>query len=113
MSRPDFESLYEKLLRGGVAPRHARRYVKELGDHYDDLIAAAVKTGATRAEAEAQAHARLGSEEALVETALARPELKSWSARWPWAVYGPGAVAAAFVIFFGYVMALVAVFGTL
>ena len=34
-----FEPLMEALLRGGVARRPARRYLAELQDHLDDLIA--------------------------------------------------------------------------
>ena len=34
-----FEALREVLLKGGVAPRHVRRYVRELDEHLDDLTA--------------------------------------------------------------------------
>jgi len=36
MAKP-FDELRERLLRGGVAPRHVRRYLRELGDHLSDL----------------------------------------------------------------------------
>ena len=32
-----FETVAETLLRGGIAPRHVRRYVDELSDHLEDL----------------------------------------------------------------------------
>jgi hypothetical protein len=32
-----FESVRELLLRAGIAPRHARRYVTELREHLADL----------------------------------------------------------------------------
>jgi hypothetical protein len=34
-----FESLRDRLLRGGVAPRHVTRYLRELTEHLEDLIA--------------------------------------------------------------------------
>ena len=34
-----FPELRERLLRAGVAPRHVRRYLNELGDHFTDLRA--------------------------------------------------------------------------
>ena len=33
-----FDAVTEALLKGGIAPRHVRRYVRELDDHLDDLI---------------------------------------------------------------------------
>ena len=32
-----FEALSETLLRAGIAPRHVRRCLRELGDHLADL----------------------------------------------------------------------------
>ena len=32
------ERLPERLLRAGIAPRHVRRYMGELRDHYDDAL---------------------------------------------------------------------------
>jgi hypothetical protein len=39
VSRP-FENLRERLLRAGVAPRHVQRYLRELSDHYEDVVVA-------------------------------------------------------------------------
>jgi hypothetical protein len=87
MQHQQFELLCERLLRAGISPRHVRRYVRELRDHYDDAIQEELGKGAGRAAAEESAAKRLGEADHLVESALARPELLSWSRRWPWAVY--------------------------
>ena len=87
MQPQQFESLGERLLRSGIAPRHVRRYLRELRDHYDDAVQGELRKGADRAAAEESASKRLGETDHLVESALARPELLSWSRRWPWAVY--------------------------
>ena len=34
-----FETVAETLLKGGIAPRHVRRYIGELCDHLEDGIA--------------------------------------------------------------------------
>lgn len=87
MQPRQFEQLRERLLRAGVAPRHVRRYLRELRDHYDDAIQGELGKGADRAAAEGSAASRLGNLDHLVESALALPELQSWSRRWPWAIY--------------------------
>lgn len=87
MQPRQLELLGERLLRAGIAPRHVRRYLRELRDHYDDAIQEELRQGAGRAAAEESAAKRLGDLDHLVESALARPELLSWSRRWPWAVY--------------------------
>ena len=38
MPQPRFDRLTERLLTAGIAPRHVRRYARELSDHYDDLV---------------------------------------------------------------------------
>jgi hypothetical protein len=89
---PRFEQLRERLLRAGIAPRHVRRYVGELRDHFDDLVAEDLKRGVPRHAAEAEAHTRLGTDEALAAAMLQRPELRSLTARFPWLVFGAGPV---------------------
>jgi len=95
MSKPDLGALSFQLLDGGVAPRHVRRLVREVSEHFDDL---------QDAHGEGEASRRIGTAEEIVRDALARPALKSWGARWPWAVYGVGPtalmVAIPFVFFF-------------
>ncbi len=90
MHPQQLESLGERLLRSGIAPRHVRRYLRELKDHYNDAMQEELGKGADRATAEESAAKRLGEADHLVASALARPELLSWSRRWPWAVYGFG-----------------------
>jgi len=89
-----FESLRERLLRAGVAPRHVRRYLSELRDHYDDALQAELAKSVDPDAAEEAAWARLGTEESLAESVLARPELRSAAARFPALVFGVGPVLA-------------------
>lgn len=84
--------LRERLLRAGVAPRHVRRYLTELREHWADLAAEEERAGRNRAEAEALALARLGRVDDLARTMIERPELLSWTARAPWAVLGTSPV---------------------
>jgi hypothetical protein len=87
-----FRELRERLLRVGVAPRHVRRYLTELREHWADLTAEEVRAGRSCTEAEALALARLGRADDLVRSMIERPELRSWTARVPWAVLGAGPV---------------------
>lgn len=81
-------NLRERLLRGGVAPRHVRRYLRELRDHYDDALRAELATHADVARARQAAWARLGTEDTLAQSMLDRPELRSTAARFPRLVFG-------------------------
>ena len=92
MSQPRFDRLFERLLHAGIAPRHVRRYVRELGDHFDDLVREEKAGGATRELAETRALSRLGNDDALADAMLSRPELRSLTARYPWAVFGVGPI---------------------
>jgi len=87
MSPKRFASLTERLLRAGVSPRRIGRLLGEIETHFDDLVSEFQASGLTRAESEARAEARLGSEDAFVEGVMARPELRSWARRWPWAAF--------------------------
>jgi hypothetical protein len=89
---PRFDRLSERLLTAGIAPRHVRRYARELSDHYDDLVREEIANGAGRELAQTKALARLGTDEDLAEAMLARPGLRSLTARFPWAVFGLGPV---------------------
>lgn len=90
---PRFDRLSERLLRAGIAPRHVRRYTRELSDHFDDLVREETGGGAGRALAETTALSRLGSEDTLAAAMLEKPELRSFMARFPWAAFGVGPVA--------------------
>ncbi len=87
-----FESLRERLLRAGVAPRHVRRYLRELRDHHDDLVHTELTKNAELVAAREAAWARLGTEESLAQGMLERPELRSMAARFPALVFGAGPV---------------------
>jgi hypothetical protein len=88
---PDrFDRLGERLLRAGIAPRHVRRYVTELRDHFHDLVREETQNGRSQEAAEASAHARIGSDGDLSDTMSARSDLRSITARFPFAVFGFG-----------------------
>lgn len=78
-----FEALGDRLLRAGIAPRHVRRFLRELRDHYEDSLQGELQKGVSRAAAEELAANRLGEPELLLHCALARPELRSAVARFP------------------------------
>ena len=82
-----FEAVAETLLKGGVAPRHVRRYVRELDDHLGDLIAQQRQAGYDGEDARARARARLGEDAELAQAMLNQPGLRSWPARLPWLVF--------------------------
>jgi hypothetical protein len=92
MPQPRFERLTERLLHAGIAPRHVRRYVRELRDHFDDLMREEKAGGAARELAETRALSRLGNDEDLAQAMLSKPELRSLTARFPWAVFGIGPI---------------------
>ena len=98
--RSRFCELEERLLRAGVSPRHVRRYVGELTDHLADLRAEEERAGRYGGEGEAAAVARLGSEEDLEAAMLGRGELRSWSAKAPWAVFGLGGLLSLGMLYF-------------
>jgi hypothetical protein len=84
----DFRGLKTRLLRGGVAPKHVRRTLRELRHHYEDLEHRGLAEGLSAEDAAAQAAERLGDQHLIIEEALARPELRSWAFRLPWGIYG-------------------------
>ncbi len=83
MRRPDLSDLQTELLRSGVAPRHVRRTVEELDDHYDDLVEEALVDGKDNQSARSGALAQLGDFEHIAAAVRARPELRSWAYRFP------------------------------
>ena len=101
MSEPiDYRRFSHRLLRGGISPRRVRRIVRELRDHLMDLRSDAIAEGMNEVEAETWAVSRLGTEQDVANEMLARPELRSWAARWPWAFYAllPPTLMAALVV---------------
>jgi hypothetical protein len=82
-----FDNLRERLLLGGVAPRHVRRYLRELDEHLDDLTAQQRQGGYDGEDAAIRARARLGGDDELASAMLAQKRFRSWTARAPWAVF--------------------------
>jgi hypothetical protein len=78
-----FEALKLTLEKGGVAPVYIDRTLLELEEHYADLEQDGLASGLSSAEAASAAQAALGSERAIAEAVLARPELREWSLRYP------------------------------
>lgn len=92
--------LRERLLRAGFAPRHVRRYLRELSDHFTDVASEQMLAGHSRVDAESIALARLGNADHLAAAMIARPELRSWSARAPWAAFSIGPVLSLSAAYF-------------
>jgi hypothetical protein len=105
-----FDILGEDLLKGGVAPRHVRRYLAELSEHLDDLTAQQREAGYDAEDAAIRARAKLGSNTELAGAMLGQKQFRSLAARAPWAAFGllpPLAAMAAFFALMG-TLALVA-----
>jgi hypothetical protein len=94
-----FESVREQLLRAGIAPRYAGRYVVELREHLDDLTARERSAGLDAGAASERAHALLGTDAQLAQTMIDRTP-HSLAARAPWAVFAllPVVVLVAVVV---------------
>jgi hypothetical protein len=101
----NFDELREQLLRAGIAPRHVRRTLTELRHHHDDLIAEENAHGITGPAADAAAMARLGSNDELAAALLAKPQLRSMTARLPWLVF---AILPPFTLVLGSVLWVIA-----
>lgn len=82
-----FADLAETLLKGGIAPRHVRRYLAELREHLDDLTADQRAAGHDHEDAALRARAKLGSDQELAAAMLEQKQFRSWAVRAPWAVF--------------------------
>jgi len=80
--------LEDRLLRAGIAPRHVRRYICELEDHFADLVALQNARGYEEPDASLRARALLGDDEELTGAMLALGKFRSLPARAPWLVFG-------------------------
>jgi hypothetical protein len=85
-----FRELRDRLLRAGIAPRHVRRYMRELKDHLADLKVEEERAAHDRSVAEQKALARLGTSDDLVQAMITQRQFRSWSTRAPWAAFGLG-----------------------
>ena len=83
MRDAQLESLRLELLKGGVTPFYVDRTIAELAEHYADLESAALAAGLSPEDAARTASDALGNERALAAAILARPELLTFSRRWP------------------------------
>jgi hypothetical protein len=80
-----FENLREQLLRAGIPPRPAKRYITELREHLADLERQERATGRGEQQARQRAVELLGSDQQLAE-AMIRATPRSLAARAPWSV---------------------------
>jgi hypothetical protein len=83
MHNIDLSHLRSRLLRWGVAPRHVRRTVVELEDHFDDLVEQGMDSGLDRLAALESARTALGDLDDIANAVRAQPELRSWAFRYP------------------------------
>jgi hypothetical protein len=83
-----FIPLQELLLRGGIAPRHVKRYLRELTEHLADLTEAQRDLGYDEADARVRARTALGPDAELADAMIRQRDFRSLSARFPWAVFG-------------------------
>ena len=81
-----FESVREKLLRAGIAPSEATRYVVELREHLVDLTARERSTGLDEKTAGERARAMLGTDAQLAQTMIDKTP-RSLASRAPWAMF--------------------------
>src|SRR5687767_13536858 len=72
-----------RLLNAGIPYAVMKRNLRELRDHYDDLLHQALMRGMSDTGARAIAAQQLGDSEQLVNAMLARPELRSKLHRYP------------------------------
>lgn len=83
MHKLDRQRLRRQLIGAGIAPRHVRRTIDELQDHFEDVVEQELEEGADRLTACRNALQRLGPIDDIVAAVRARPELQSWAFRFP------------------------------
>jgi len=82
-----FETLRERLLRAGFAPRHVSRYLTELREHLADLTRRERESGLDERQAAERAKALLGSDAQLAQAMIDRGAPRALAVRAPWAVF--------------------------
>jgi hypothetical protein len=82
-----FETVREQLLRAGVAPRYAGRYVTELREHLVDLIERECASGLDVEQARKRALTLMGTDTDLARATIERGAPRSLAARAPWAMF--------------------------
>lgn len=83
MGNNGFDTLRDRLLDSGVAPRFAARAVAELRDHFEDIEDEAAENGLSSEAAASLATDRLGDIEAIAQQYVGRPEMLCWFYRYP------------------------------
>lgn len=83
MHEPCFDTFRKDLRRAGIAPRHAKRAVLELSEHYEDLVSACRDQGLDASAARRKAAEQIGSMDDVITAMRAQPELLVWSHRYP------------------------------
>jgi hypothetical protein len=99
-----FTPLRELLLKGGIAPRHVKRYLRELTEHLADLTEAQRDLGYDEADARVRARAALGPDAELADAMIRQRDFRSLSARFPWLVFG---LMPPFVLLLGFLAVLI------
>jgi hypothetical protein len=97
------ENVRDQLLRAGVAPRFARRYVTELREHLADLTERERNAGLDAAAASDRARELLGTDTQLAQ-AMIETTPRTLAARAPWAVF----TLLPFVTLLAFIVAIVA-----
>jgi hypothetical protein len=82
-----FETVREELLRAGIAPRHASRYVTELREHLADLTARERASGLGDRQAADRALTLMGTDAVLTQAMIDKGIPRSLAARAPWATF--------------------------
>ena len=77
------EQFERRLIELGCPDRRLRASVQELGDHYQDLQAAALAEGCSESEAVARAAVQLGHPVVLAENVVLGLRQASWWGRHP------------------------------
>jgi hypothetical protein len=104
------ERVREQLLRAGISPREANRYVGELREHLADLTERERRAGLDGKAAADRARDLLGSEAQLVQAMIEKTP-RSLSARAPWAVFTLLPVLALFVAILAIDMSMMRLLG--
>jgi hypothetical protein len=99
---------FERLIQAGIAPRRARRILREFAEHHADVMAECLAAGDSASQAEVAANARVGSQQQLVANLLGRPELRSWAHRRPGVAFALAPVLSFALAFIASLLALVA-----
>jgi len=82
------EHLHAELVKLGCPAPAARRMVREMADHREDLKKAAVDSGLSAVEAEQQAESRLGEPVVLAQQLTQSWRQSAWYGRHPMVAFG-------------------------